>query len=412
MRTSTGRYCIVWVVTLVATLAAVAIFDALVDPYDVIGSTRTEGFNLLKSEADAHTRLTKPYQIERVRPGAVILGTSRAQVGLDPENRVWPEAVRPVYNFGTPGANLPTLYRELQDAGSLGSVKLAVITLDFENFLSADTKPDLTPEEDQRMLVTADGKPNTAWPPRRARDIFFATLTLGALEDSVATIIDQHKKYVPDVTPEGRWTEAAFEEAVSADGYYELFRQKEANYAQRNAQIASKLADQPNAVAGIDVVRHMLDYCHAHGIRPLLIIPPYHADLLEIFDKAGLWAPFEDWKRDLVRLSEQYSRSGIPVPLWDFSGYDRYSTETVPAKGDRRAVVNWFWEAGHFKRALGDLMLQRIFTGMPPDLGVELAPDTIDRQIEKTRVARDDYRATHNPQVAWVSEIYHHASSR
>jgi hypothetical protein len=409
---STGRYCIVWLATLVTALVVVAVFDAVVDPYGIIGSPRIQGFNLLKSEADTHTRLTKPYQIERVRPGAVILGTSRAQVGLDPENRVWPEAVRPVYNFGTPGANLPTLYRELQDAGSLGSVKLAVITLDFENFLSADTKPDLTSEEDQRMLVRADGKPNTVRAHRRAQDMFFATLTLGAFEDSIATIIDQHKKYVPDVTPEGRWTEAAFEEAVSTDGYYELFRQKEANYAQRNAQIASKLIDKPNPTAGIDVVRHMLDYCRAHGIRPLLIIPPYHADLLEIFDKAGLWARFEGWKKDLVRLSDQYSITGMPVPLWDFSGYDRYSTETVPAKGDHHAVVNWFWEAGHFKRALGDLMLRRVFVGEPPDLGGELAVDTIDRQIEKARVARDDYRTTHNPQVAWVSEIYLHASSR
>jgi hypothetical protein len=408
---STGRYCIVWLVTFVTILVAVAVFDAVVDPYDIIGSPRIQGFNLLKSEAGTHTQLTKQYQVERVRPGAVILGTSRAQVALDPGNRVWPEAVRPVYNFGTPGANLPTLYRELQDAGSLGSVKLAVITLDFENFLLADTKPDLTSEEDQRMLVTADGKPNTARPRRRAEDLVFATLNLGVFEDSVATVIDQHKKYVPDVTPEGRWTEAAFEEAVSTDGYYELFRRKEASYAQLNAQVASRLIDKPNPTAGLDAVRHMLDYCRAHDIRPLLIIPPYHADLLEIFDKASLWARFENWKRDLVWQSEQYSGMGMPVPLWDFSGYDRYSTETVPAKGDRHAVVNWFWEVGHFKRALGDLMLRRVFVGEPPDLGVELAPNTIDRQIEKTRVARDNYRTTHNPQVAWVSEIYQQASS-
>jgi hypothetical protein len=139
--------------------------------------------------------------------------------------------------------------------------------------------------------------------------------------------------------------------------------------------------------------------------------PAYHADLLEIFDKASLWARFEGWKKDLVRLSDQYPVTGMPVPLWDFSGYDRYSTETVPAKSDRHAVVNWFWEAGHFKRALGDLMLRRLFVGEPSDLGIELAPNTIDRQIEKTRVARDDYRTTHNPQVAWVSEIYQQASS-
>ena len=411
--TPAARYLCMWAAIVFAMLLAVAMFNTVVDPYDVLGSVRVPGFNFVKPEAENRVRLTKPYQISRLQPRAVIVGTSRAEIGLDPENSSWPEAVRPVYNFGLPGANLATVNRELQVAGSSGRLKLAVILLDFENFLSSDPDPDLTPDENQRMAVGAESQANAVPAVRRLEDTFLTTLTLTALEDSVLTVLRQHGKYTTDITPAGRWTEGAFQLAAASDGYYELFTQKEVDYARRAARAASSLAGGTDATPEIEIIRQMLDYCRVHGIRPILVIPPYHADLLEMFDKAGLWDRFEAWKIGLVKLvyGSLDSRE-VTGQLWDFSGYDRYSTEPVPEKGDRHTTVNWFWEPGHFKRALGDLLLKRVLDNEPSDFGVELTSATIDEQLKKIRLARENYRITRETQIARVDDIYLQAQKR
>jgi len=406
------RYLCLLAAVVVAALLAVAIFDALVDPYDVVGSTRIPGFNLVKPEAEDHVRFTKPYQITRMRPRAVIIGTSRAEIGLDPESASWPEAVRPVYNFGLPGANLATVDRELEVAGSTGRVKLALILLDFENFLSPEPRPDLAPDEDERMAVTDGRRPNVSLTVRHVEDAFLTTLTLTAFEDSILTVLRQHGRYSTDITPAGKWTEAAFREEAASDGYYELFMQKNVDYAKRNARAAQFLRDRAGGTPGTDIVRQMLDYCSARGIRPILVIPPYHADLLEMFDKAGLWGRFEAWKRDLVKLVYASSDSRDPaVRLWDFSGFDRYSTEPVPEKGDRRTAVDWFWEPGHFKRALGDLLLRRVLGDGESSFGAELTPETIDADLQKIRRAHDNYRVNHVTQIARVDQVYQQAQT-
>lgn len=51
---------------------------------------------------------------------------------------------------------------------------------------------------------------------------------------------------------------------------------------------------------------------------------------------SGLWPLWEHWKRELVRINvEEGKRAGAsPFPLWDFSGYTRFTTEPFPPPGD------------------------------------------------------------------------------
>ena len=43
--------------------------------------------------------------------------------------------------------------------------------------------------------------------------------------------------------------------------------------------------------------------------------------------------------------------------LWDFSGFSPYADEAVPLPGDTHSEMRWYWEAGHFKKSLGDRLL-------------------------------------------------------
>lgn len=73
----------------------------------------------------------------------------------------------------------------------------------------------------------------------------------------------------------------------------------------------------------------LLNFCGSHRTRVTLLINPPHADQLESLDLLGHWPAFESWKRDLVALTARHSgQAGDSwVSLWDFSGYDSYSTE-------------------------------------------------------------------------------------
>ena len=66
-----------------ATLLLVAGINIATDPLDAFGTPRLQGFNALKPHLDHHRELTRWRQAGRLCPSAVILGNSRAEIGLD-----------------------------------------------------------------------------------------------------------------------------------------------------------------------------------------------------------------------------------------------------------------------------------------------------------------------------------------
>jgi hypothetical protein len=67
--------------------------------------------------------------------------------------------------------------------------------------------------------------------------------------------------------------------------------------------------------------------------------------------------------------------------------------ESVPAKGDRRTEMRWYWEAGHFKSALGDRVLARMFadSAAGSEIGRLVNAENIDAQQALIRSARAAY---------------------
>src|SRR5205814_1076088 len=73
--------------------------------------------------------IAKPYQVRRINPDAIILGSSRAEVGLDPRHPGW--AGKNVFNFGLPSATSYEVMLAFLHAQAGGSLKQAVVGLDF-----------------------------------------------------------------------------------------------------------------------------------------------------------------------------------------------------------------------------------------------------------------------------------------
>ena len=61
-----------------------AAFTRLIDPFQYFGAPRIEGVNAVKSRLRFFEREVKPTVLKRDQPESVILGSSVAEIGLDP----------------------------------------------------------------------------------------------------------------------------------------------------------------------------------------------------------------------------------------------------------------------------------------------------------------------------------------
>jgi hypothetical protein len=110
-----------------------AAFVLLVDPYYVFGSPSLPGINVVRPFYELHVIAAKPYQVQRIKPSAVSLGSSRVEVGLDPRHPGW--ADRNVFNFGLPSATSYEVMLAFLHAQAVGRpLKQAVVGLDFFGF--------------------------------------------------------------------------------------------------------------------------------------------------------------------------------------------------------------------------------------------------------------------------------------
>lgn len=392
------RYLNFWLIATLGILLLVGVFNLLVDPYGLFRIVDRAGFNAVKPKSGAHGDMVKAYQVLRVHPQALILGNSRAEVGFDPMHPAWP--VQPVYNLALPGTGTETTLRYLRHVLNNGQPKPAVVVwgLDFMDFLvdrAAPARPSVS--DNPRLLSNQHDYTTRAL--QQLRDDAEATLTLGAFFDSIKTLSSQHDPYSGNLTPLGFNPMRDYLKITAEEGYRAVFRQKNLDntraYLHRPADI---LDGGGRSSPALEDLRAVIRLCRQNGIDLRLIIYPYHADLLEIIRITGHAAAFEAWKRAVVAVVSDANASGDkPIPLWDFGRFNEITAEAVPSTGDRQSRMRWYWESGHFKRELGDLVLARVFgvPGSPPGFGVLLNPANVEAELVSDRLEEHAYRLSH-----------------
>ncbi|HAT33976.1 MAG TPA: hypothetical protein DCW29_24970, partial [Janthinobacterium sp.] len=192
---------------------------------------------------------------------------------------------------------------------------------------------------------------------------FDTVFSLTAAMDAVKTVLIQRRPEAETVSARGFNPLLEYRAFARTGGYYDIFQQR----AEENAK---SYAGKPRGLVFAQTgsspewqeLRGIFAALPAGATELDLVIYPYHAQILAMFEQVGLWPVFEQWK-GLLAAEVEAARRAHPqarITLWDFSGYSPYQCETIPAKGDTRRSTRWYWEAGHFKPALGDIMLERM----------------------------------------------------
>ena len=378
-----ARYLWAWVMSTLALLVAVVAVNLVVDPYGLFRVVDVPGLNRIKSQAGERAALFKRTGVERMRPAGLVLGNSRAEIGFDPESPAWPESARPVFNLALPGAGIAAVADELAEALRSASPRLVVVGLDFLDFR-------VDPSSDESFTA----QPADIDPFRGLRDRATALLTLNTLADSLATIRAQHQPYATSLTDKGFNPKRDYIGVSRREGYYAMFRQRDQENARayvRGPKSVFQAGKRP--APAFDAVDNIIALARARGVALRLVLYPYHVHTLMLFQLTGLWPAYEDWKRELVGRVDG-ARGTMDVELWDFTGFSPYTVEQVPRPGDTRTELQWYWEAGHFKKSLGDLLLANVFDAQNSNepWGRRLAARNLGEILREQRAARDEYR--------------------
>ncbi len=198
-------------------LASAAVLSVAVNPYDIYEVPRFDGLNSKKPKVLNHIVLAKQRQAGRIRPRTILLGNSRVYIGFDPASEIWPETVRPVYNFAIPGDDLSEVLRNLESAPERSKVRSAVVGLDFMDFLFPRACK-LPPEPERESI---------RW---RAETLLQTTLSLQSLKDSIRTLSAQTDDHAANLTAAGFGPLNEFTDLANWGGHGTLFWRKNLEY--------------------------------------------------------------------------------------------------------------------------------------------------------------------------------------
>lgn len=378
-----------------ATLACVALLNVAVDPYGFFGTPAVPGLTERKPTAFKHDRFLKAGLAARSRADCLLAGNSRIGEGIPSDHAMFADC-RQVLDISLAGPNMTETRESVAMAMRSYPAAYLVANIDFFSFNAL-------------RKSTRGGTESTfaADPLSRARTLFTATLNAGVTVDSVTTLARQSGKVFYDMT--GAVNQSYLEEAS-------LVRPTRATFLRGlRGYILHKLPPpahdfklQSADTAPLEELRKFFQDRHAGGGRTMLFISASHVWQLELIDALGLWSQWEDWKRSVARVNEEVARelSREPFPLWDFSGYNTFTTELVPVNLDASGPLSHYWDTSHFRHSLGARILDQVSgRNITPGFGMQLTVDSVEQMLSDTREARDRWRRAHAQDVKDVRNV-------
>lgn len=393
----------------VGLISSLATLNLLVDPFDIYGLVRQPGINDRKSIAQL--RLTKTERLLTLKPPRIILGSSRALLGLNPDNPALQD--RLTYNAALEATSIREMRRMAEHAlvGSQGQLKSLLVGLDFFTFNArVPTHPTF---QEARLYRPERSSLNNrlAYLGTRLKDLLSFDQTVASLQVLTHSLLRQPQQ---EVLQGSGWLAmpSDFSQRVLATGGFRLPFLRETNSFLNGGYKDFDYRDAKGQVDALEEYRQLLELAYRNQLETQLFISPMHTWLCEGLDAIGLWPRFQQWKTALVQINvetaKRYGRS--PYPLRDFSCYNPYTNEPVPALGDTKTPMRWYWDASHYQAALGDRLLRILSTSQTeptkPEFGVSLTPDNLQQHLQRQTQSQRAYRQAHLADFQVISGIW------
>ncbi|MEM1393612.1 MAG: hypothetical protein AAGG00_10030 [Cyanobacteria bacterium P01_H01_bin.150] len=372
-------------------LFLVASFNFVVDPRKIFAVVDIQGFNSEKPFIlNAGLRKLKSVEIERGNYDTIFLGTSRTKHGLNPLHPVFNSSK--VYNAGLSGTSIYETFRAFEFANEKSNLDTVVIGLDAISFYSKKTtggdynESKFSKSHNYFKIIS--------------NEIFSKNKVIESLLTINFNLKDKRDDYIT----------SGFVTRADSPKYTlrELFTKTLEEFLVRE-DLYPGLYDSPKR---IELLKEIFNQ-RKDNTKLYLFISPVHAFQLEGMDSINRFSKFEQWKRDLVKVVEEDATKNPnkqPIILWDFSGYNSYTTEKIPPTGSKQKM-RWYWESSHYKNELGDIILDKMFNypnknkDAHSDFGVVINSDNIESHLEKIRAEQARYKQNFPQEVEEVKTL-------
>ncbi len=371
-----------------------------VDPMGYYFLTTHKFFNEFKPLSHG-SRVQKSLLLKNGDFDAIIAGTSRAQVGIDPDHPKLSEYK--TFNLSLISSNIFEINKVLQFTQKHQDIKLLIWGMDLfafnaNVFTQRDFNLSLFADENNIYRIYSGYLMSF-----KTLKNSFKTVKLNFLGNSISsyTRADGFRFISPETRIQPRQT---FRRTMKAD-----FLGNENTY--------SGFAYDDLRVS---LIRETLEQYSKNGARIILFISPIHAWQLELIHQVGLFEHYKQMKRDLLKMVSRFNaehKSSSQISLWDFGTYHPITTEKIPPEDDPKTQMNWFWESSHFKKELGDKILDLILEPADvyqkrPDFGVLLTQQNIENELAELDRKKLKYRKEYPEEVREISQLINETIKR
>ncbi|VAV92396.1 hypothetical protein MNBD_ALPHA01-584 [hydrothermal vent metagenome] len=396
----------------VLLFSSIIALNYFTDPYLLHGIKRINGFNKIKPAAGSHSSQSKIHLAHKADINLLIIGNSRPEMGIDPDHFFFKKNNLKAYNLAQPGSTLNTQYGYAMDILREKNIKIILIAVDFIDFLTPKKTmsdpyqwPPQKTSANKRQKFNWDGSVNTDYRYQYFKDIYLPLISLDTLQDSLRTLFNQRDNS-SDLLNNGFNPAKDMEQITHTDGVKTLFKQK-------IPQVITSFTSQDwktntpgyNWSPDFNKLQFLLDYLQDKGIETKVFINPYHMQYLEIIENSGLSEEFAIWKKQLVRIVANTGKDG-KITLWNFSDPDNYITEPMLNAG--QIPLKWFWEPAHYRKELGNLMINTLFADHKPSMknpkqfGYRLTPENIDFYLSEYTRNLKKYRDIYPEEATFI----------
>lgn len=357
------KYISTYFTSFAIVLFSIAIFNWFIDPFGMFWSPQIERINLIKPEAGKRSRITKAYQVNKIKPDILIVGNSRVEMGLNPNNDNFNGKV--VYNQGMPGASVAMQVDYALDAiANNDTIEQLFVGVDFLDFLLSEkqvlnfeAKNISHAQTGYDFRLISQDKSNLA-SIARLKEKLMMIFSLDAFSASINTILQQ-KSMASSLNPLGFNNALSYVSIMNSEGIKPLFKQK-------LHEISARLTNKSWIIKAQDTTPFSPIFAHLgrlikaakeKQVDITFFINPYHFSYLHTLYDNNQWSNFQTWKKTLVKYLS--IMQGEEFILWDYSGVSDFVNEVVPLATPKQHM-QWFWEPAHYKKELGELLLTRM----------------------------------------------------
>lgn len=335
-------------------MAAISWYD---DPFGMIGR---------RAIRPDQARAAHAFAIRRAKRKTIILGSSR--IGLIPGSRtIWDD---PPLKINIPGVTIHEIRYYLEHAYAVEPLQKVVIEISYPSFIHSVPNDFNT----ERLLSVSDSKNMWRYRMSIVKDLYATLLSQQSCRLELLDLFSKNKKL----------QQALEQEIISTNTAL--------HFPQENTETMGM--KQENPLSDLEAI---IEFVNSYNIEAYFFIAPVHATHENYLSAIYGFENTELWKRELVALFEREAeKTGKRFPLWDFSGFNSITTESLPQDG-KFTRMKYFIDKSHFSTTVGKMILDRIFDtcqepcNIPADFGIQLTSENVEHYLSGSRAIRQQY---------------------